>query len=117
VHVSACGSHLAALLAGSRLIIIPFFERIITRAAEILEISLDIQLGDPASVSRYLAFENGRVAVVTVLRFYIRWPFQSDVRCFRVQGYLSYTSILNPPVIQSIRLQFQFIGLHGLMSL
>ncbi|KAJ6601291.1 hypothetical protein DFH09DRAFT_1127363 [Mycena vulgaris] len=65
VHVSACGSHLAALLADSRLIIIPYFERVVSGAADIRDISLDIQLGSPGSVSRYLAFENGRVAVAT----------------------------------------------------
>ncbi|KAJ6520362.1 hypothetical protein C8R45DRAFT_1205346 [Mycena sanguinolenta] len=65
VHVSACGSHLAALLASSRLIIIPFFERIISGIADMWDIALDIQLGSPVSFARYLAFENGRVGVVT----------------------------------------------------
>ncbi|KAJ6586581.1 hypothetical protein B0H10DRAFT_1832613 [Mycena sp. CBHHK59/15] len=66
VHVSGCGSHLAALLASSCLIIIPFFQRIISGAVDIWDIALDIQLGSPVSVARYLAFENGRVAVATV---------------------------------------------------
>ncbi|KAF7347378.1 F-box domain-containing protein [Mycena venus] len=65
VHVSACGSHLAALLASSRLIIIPFFQRIISGTVDTWDIALDIQLGSPVSVARYLAFENGRVAVAT----------------------------------------------------
>ncbi|KAJ7455901.1 hypothetical protein B0H11DRAFT_2066218 [Mycena galericulata] len=65
VHVSACGLHFAALLASSRLIIVPFFERISSGAADIHDISLDLQLGSPASVARYLAFENGRVGVAT----------------------------------------------------
>ncbi|KAJ6623185.1 hypothetical protein B0H10DRAFT_2011583 [Mycena sp. CBHHK59/15] len=65
VHVSACGSHIAALLASSRLIIIPFFERAISGAVDIRDIALDIQLGSPVSVGKYLAFENGRVAVAT----------------------------------------------------
>ncbi|KAJ7492108.1 hypothetical protein FB451DRAFT_1217016 [Mycena latifolia] len=65
VHVSACGSHLVALLADSRLIIIPFFERTISGEADVRDIALEVQLGSPANVSRYLAFENGRVAVAT----------------------------------------------------
>ncbi|KAJ7110343.1 hypothetical protein C8R43DRAFT_164647 [Mycena crocata] len=65
VHVSACGSHFAALLASSRLIIVPFFERIVSGAAEIYDIALDIQLGSPVSVARYLAFENGHIGIAT----------------------------------------------------
>ncbi|KAJ7045001.1 hypothetical protein C8F04DRAFT_1067345 [Mycena alexandri] len=65
VHVSACGSHLAALLASSRLVIIPFFERVLNGEAEMRDIAIDIQLGSPISVAKYLAFENGRVAVAT----------------------------------------------------
>ncbi|KAJ6541832.1 hypothetical protein B0H19DRAFT_959142 [Mycena capillaripes] len=65
VHVSACGSHLAALLASSRLVIMPFFQRIINGTVNIRDIALDIQLGSPIMVAKYLAFENGRVAVAT----------------------------------------------------
>ncbi|KAJ7103036.1 hypothetical protein B0H15DRAFT_810694 [Mycena belliarum] len=80
VHVSACGSHLAALLADSRLIIIPFFQRVINKEADIREISLEIQLGSPANVSRYLAFEHGRVAVATGTGlFVINVDFESAV--------------------------------------
>ncbi|KAJ7757518.1 hypothetical protein B0H16DRAFT_1536899 [Mycena metata] len=65
VHVSGCGSHIAALLASSRLVIIPFFERVINGEAELRDIAIDIQLGSPISVGKYLAFENGRIAVAT----------------------------------------------------
>ncbi|KAJ7642852.1 hypothetical protein B0H17DRAFT_1148749 [Mycena rosella] len=69
---------IAALLADSRLVVIPFFERIINGEANIREISLDIQLGSPCSVSRYLAFENGRVAVATGTGlFIVNFDFES----------------------------------------
>lgn len=85
VHVSACGLHLAALLASSRLIIIPFFERIISGAVDIRDIALDIQLGSPVSVARYLAFENGRVAVATVC-ILTNYPFLYTDKSSRRQG-------------------------------
>ncbi|KAJ7242600.1 hypothetical protein B0H12DRAFT_1236729 [Mycena haematopus] len=53
------------IVASSRLIIIPFFERIIDGLVDTWDIALDIQLGSPVSVARYLAFENGRVGIVT----------------------------------------------------
>ncbi|KAK7063753.1 F-box domain-containing protein [Favolaschia claudopus] len=65
VHVSACGSHLVAVLASSRLVIIPFFQRVIAGNVSMWDIALDIQVGSPMSVARYLAFENGRVALAT----------------------------------------------------
>ncbi|KAJ7606856.1 hypothetical protein FB45DRAFT_949312 [Roridomyces roridus] len=71
VHVSACGKHFAALLASSRLIIVPFFQRVIDNNVDIWDIALDIQLGSPRSVARYLAFENGRVAVATDTGIYV----------------------------------------------
>ncbi|KAJ7665188.1 hypothetical protein DFH06DRAFT_308677 [Mycena polygramma] len=74
VHVSACGRHLAALLASSRLIIVPFFQRIINGDVDIWDIALDIQLGSPASVARYLAFENGRIAIATGTGLFVVAP-------------------------------------------
>ncbi|KAJ7292712.1 hypothetical protein C8J57DRAFT_1266839 [Mycena rebaudengoi] len=65
VHVSACGSHLVALLASCRLIVIPFFERVIGGTMDLRDIALDIQLGSSIRFAHYLAFENGRVAVAT----------------------------------------------------
>ncbi|KAJ7201353.1 hypothetical protein GGX14DRAFT_371259 [Mycena pura] len=65
VHVSACGSHFVALLMTSRLLVIPFFKRLITGDADMRDVALDIQLGSPVSMSRYMAFEHGRVAVAT----------------------------------------------------
>nr|GAT47076.1 predicted protein [Mycena chlorophos] len=71
VHVSECGSHLVALLASSRLVIIPFFHRIIRGETTLREIALDIQVGSPQKLSTYLAFENGRIGVATATGIYI----------------------------------------------
>ena len=77
------------MLSGSRLVIIHDFEELLTKSSrnatfgrlsrasrveakrekdkEIFEHSLDVQLGAPlASNSVYLAYENGRIGVVTV---------------------------------------------------
>jgi len=77
------------MLSGSRLVIIHDFEELLTKSSqnessgrpartsrleakrdkdrEIFEHTLDVQLGAPlASGSVYLAYENGRVGVVTV---------------------------------------------------
>lgn len=88
VHVSPCNRHFAALLSTSRLIIVPFWERLITPPAptssssdqsqsadeasppSLHSIALDIQLGCPRYSSTYLAFcndgggEEGRIRVV-----------------------------------------------------
>ncbi|KAK0455503.1 uncharacterized protein EV420DRAFT_1336393 [Desarmillaria tabescens] len=77
VHVSACGRHIAALLSSSRLLIIPYFERLITGEAELQNIILDIELGSRSRISRYLAFENERVAVVTDTGlFVVHWDME-----------------------------------------
>ncbi|KAK0505071.1 hypothetical protein EDD18DRAFT_1316224, partial [Armillaria luteobubalina] len=83
VHVSACGRHLAALLSSSRLLIIPYFERLITGEVELKDVTLDIELGSRSRLSRYLAFENERVAVVTDTGlFVIHWDLEkSPVIC------------------------------------
>lgn len=66
VHVSRCGSHLVALLKGSILVVLYDFEKVIKGEVSMREVSLQIQLGPPYWSSRYLAFENDRVAVATV---------------------------------------------------
>ncbi|KAJ7064638.1 hypothetical protein C8F01DRAFT_1366926 [Mycena amicta] len=71
VHVSECGAHLVALLASSRLLIIPFFQRVIDGHKTIREIALDVQVGSPQGASKYLAFENGRIGVATVTGVFI----------------------------------------------
>ncbi|KAK0195110.1 hypothetical protein F5146DRAFT_974519 [Armillaria mellea] len=77
VHVSACGRHLAALLSSSRLLIIPYFERLITGEVELKNVVLDIELGSRSRLSRYLAFENERVAVVTDTGlFVVHWDLE-----------------------------------------
>ncbi|KAJ7064614.1 hypothetical protein C8F01DRAFT_1127462 [Mycena amicta] len=71
VHVSECGAHLVALLASSRLVIIPFFHRAIDGHKTVREIALDVQVGSPRGESRYLAFQNGRIGVSTATGIYI----------------------------------------------
>jgi hypothetical protein len=66
VHISSCGRHLAALLHSSRLVIIPDFELVARGNVSLFDITFEIQLGSPALSSRYLAYENGRIAVATV---------------------------------------------------
>ena len=66
-HVSSCGSLLVGLLSSSRLIVMPHFERAIhDQLLNIFDWTLDVQLGAPHAQSVYLAFEDNRVAVVTV---------------------------------------------------
>ncbi|KAJ7064637.1 hypothetical protein C8F01DRAFT_1366925 [Mycena amicta] len=71
VNVSECGAHLVALLATSRLLIIPFFQRVIDGHMTVREIALDVQLGSHCGASKYLAFENGRIGVATATGIYI----------------------------------------------
>ncbi|KAG7446560.1 uncharacterized protein BT62DRAFT_1076116 [Guyanagaster necrorhizus] len=80
VHVSACGRHLTVLLSSSRLLIIPYFERLITGEVELQNITLDIELGSRSRISRYLAFENERVAVVTDTGlFVVHWDLEKPL--------------------------------------
>ncbi|KAF8956222.1 hypothetical protein BDZ97DRAFT_1852767 [Flammula alnicola] len=104
VHVSSDGQHFVAMLSGSRLIIMHHFESLLNKRAqnaasrstrslsqreikeetkraqeekdrEIFEHTLDVQLGSPqASSSIYLAYENGRIGVVTTNAVYIVTP-------------------------------------------
>ena len=90
VHVSSDGKHLVAMLGGSRIVILPDFEEFLTRTPrigisghlarsslmkrdkdrEVFERTLDVQLGAPlGSSSVYLAYEHGRIGVVTVHSF------------------------------------------------
>jgi hypothetical protein len=67
-HVSPCGQHLAILVQMSRLLIIPYFERVMDGTVkDYHDIMIDIQLGAPLQ-SIYLAYEDGRIGVVTVSR-------------------------------------------------
>jgi len=75
------------MLSGSRIVVIPYFEELLARNSriaisgrrtsrnevkrdkdrEVFERTLDVQLGAPlASSSIYLAYEHGRIGVVTV---------------------------------------------------
>lgn len=82
VHVSPCGEHLAILGPQGRLLIIPYFERVIDRHVEdITDIMIDIQLNLSYSNSEsiYLAYEHGRIAVVTVRLFHPLNPIASVI--------------------------------------
>ncbi|KIM47186.1 hypothetical protein M413DRAFT_440688 [Hebeloma cylindrosporum] len=97
VHVSSDGKHLVAMLSGSRLVMIPNFEDLLTKHSrmgmsghpartsrdefkrdkdrEIFEHTLDIQLGAPlGSSSVYLAYEHGRIGVVTSNSVFVVTP-------------------------------------------
>lgn len=76
VHVSPCGQHLAILARWSRLLIIPYFERVIDgRVKDIHEIMIDIHLNARVE-SVYLAYENGRIGVVTVRSLFHHYKSQ-----------------------------------------
>ncbi|KAK2461349.1 hypothetical protein APHAL10511_006634 [Amanita phalloides] len=62
-HVSSCGNYLAVLLKTSRVLIIRDLERLFKGELSLLDCTIEVQLGRDARVSRYHAFENGRVAV------------------------------------------------------
>lgn len=69
-HFSNCGQHLAVLVTNSRLLIIPFFERVIDgRVKDIHDIMVDVQLNAPTR-SIYLAYEDNRIGVVTVCNLF-----------------------------------------------
>ena len=75
VHISSCGRHLAALLHSSRLIVIRDFERAAKENISIYDLAFEVQLGSPCYSSRYLAYENGRIAVTTVRTFLFTIPY------------------------------------------
>ncbi|KAG5641561.1 hypothetical protein DXG03_004774 [Asterophora parasitica] len=66
VHISTCGSHLAALMLRSKLLIVRDFEKVFKHSVPLRELSMEVQLGSACHSSRYLAFENGRIGVATV---------------------------------------------------
>lgn len=57
---------MALLLSCSRLIVVPYFERIISGETTLRAAALDIQLGSMGFQSIYLTYEHGRIAVATV---------------------------------------------------
>lgn len=73
-HVSPCGQHLAILADTSRLLIIPYFERILDgRVKDYHDIMIDFQIG-PLLQSIYLAYEENRIGVVTQMGLFIIHP-------------------------------------------
>lgn len=70
------------LTASSRLIFIPFFERVIYRQAKLYDIAIDIQLGSSTSASVYLAYgckSNPRISVVTDTGVFLIAPYFNSV--------------------------------------
>ena len=66
VHVSACGRHFAALLERCRLLVVYDFEKA-SNEEELYGQTLDIPISDGLDESSiYLAFDYGRISVVTV---------------------------------------------------
>lgn len=64
VHVSACGCHFAALLRESHLLVVYNFEKA-SNKEELYGQTLDIHIASRQE-SIYLAFDYGRISVVTV---------------------------------------------------
>ncbi|KAH6901122.1 hypothetical protein BKA70DRAFT_1312467, partial [Coprinopsis sp. MPI-PUGE-AT-0042] len=85
-HVSPDQQHLVLLTGSSRLIFIPFFERVIYRQAKLYDIAIDIQLGSSTSTSVYLAYgskSNPRISVVTDTGVFLITP-EVDLTIHRV---------------------------------
>lgn len=114
VHVSPNQQHLVLLTASSRIVFIPFFERVIYRQVKLYDVAIDIQLGSPLVTSIYLAYGcegNSRIAVVTVShlrRFYINccvenliWTNRAAVYSFYI---LTSTAIRSPLCLRHLRL-------------
>ncbi|TFY59582.1 hypothetical protein EVJ58_g5693, partial [Rhodofomes roseus] len=73
-HVSRCGRHLVAMLADNRLLLVENFERVIRGELRIAEAALEVNIALPVNaifISVYLAYEFGRVGVVTTSGVYI----------------------------------------------
>jgi len=66
VHVSPCGRNLVAMLASSKLVVWYDFERVLRNEVKIHDIALSIRLGSSRISTKYLAFDNRRIAVATV---------------------------------------------------
>ncbi|KAF9489178.1 hypothetical protein BDN71DRAFT_1512381 [Pleurotus eryngii] len=90
VGVPPCGSHVALLLSCSRLIVVPYFERIIAGEAYEEDASIDIELGCIRYESIDIAYEHDRIAVaiaggVFVVHLHLdgRWPYVTVNRVAR----------------------------------
>ncbi|KAF8221886.1 hypothetical protein L208DRAFT_1325601 [Tricholoma matsutake] len=101
VHISTCGNHLAALLHSSRLLIMRNFERAVTDNISIYDLTVEVQLGSPRFSSRYLAYEDGRIAVATCTGIFIVRPefLDSDLVPDAVPG---QDEDENPPLVLEI---------------
>ncbi|KAG2024124.1 hypothetical protein CC2G_001711 [Coprinopsis cinerea AmutBmut pab1-1] len=77
-HISPNQQHLVILTASSRIIYIPFFERVIYRQARLYDVALELQLGDPRNESVYLAYGckgNARISAVTRGGLFVITPY------------------------------------------
>ncbi|KAF7437516.1 hypothetical protein PC9H_004358 [Pleurotus ostreatus] len=91
VRVSPCGLHVALLLSCSRLIVVPYFERIIAGEAWEEDTLIDIELGCIRYESIDLAYEHDRIAVATAGGVFVvhlhldeRWPYVTVNRVARM---------------------------------
>ncbi|KAF6755748.1 hypothetical protein DFP72DRAFT_896346 [Ephemerocybe angulata] len=84
VHVSPDQKHLVALLSSSRLLFVPWFERVIAGEVDLWDVALDIQLGGVRAKSVYLSYGTGesgsggsagRISVVTKSGIFIVTPY------------------------------------------
>ncbi|KAF7316561.1 F-box domain-containing protein [Mycena indigotica] len=109
VRLSECGSHLVALLSSSRVIIVPFYRRVIDGVKSFREIALDIQVGSPQGISKYLALESNRIGVATVRGIYV---LSLDFESCR-------DNMIYPPTIVTTRAACfsASVGLNSLTSL
>ena len=86
------------------------FERVIRREVELSDAMVDVQLGPPYYTSRYLAFENDRVAVATVrdLPLFLRISDVSHhwtlVDCYRATAYSFSPSKPTPTRLKSTQI-------------
>ncbi|KAF6758983.1 hypothetical protein DFP72DRAFT_887154 [Ephemerocybe angulata] len=121
VHVSPDQKHLAALLSSSRLVFVPWFERVVTREVELWDVALDIQLGGFETPSVCLSYGTaesgsggsaGRISVATKLGIFVITPY------FKPCTTLRSTTPARPPTrevdITVHRLAPSFMDVRGL---
>ena len=94
--MSSCGSHLVALLRRSRLLVLYDFERVVRGEIELNDAMVDVELGPSYYCSRYLAFENNRVAVATVRSFHTLSTKPQIYIWRQIQGYGVFVLSIQP---------------------
>ncbi|KAJ3534905.1 hypothetical protein NMY22_g6722 [Coprinellus aureogranulatus] len=125
VHVSPDQKHFVALFHSSRLLFVPYFERIIAGEDTIWDSGIEIQLGPVSVASVYLSYGSGesgsggsagRISVVTEAGIFVVTPyFNKDVssgRKVNITVHRLAPSFMEPKNLQSIScLQMSDTGL------